>query len=173
VLVAVVAIVWLLLALRGGSATRPLPDGGVAPPPPPDAAPAPALASSPLHELELAALERRLHAEHRRYLAARRRARQLTRTLQHRPGVAEALNLACVVYGSCDTLWRRARCETGGTFSPRAYNASSRASGLLQFLPATWRSTPFGRFSVWSPYANALAAGWMITHGRGGEWECR
>lgn len=165
-------VVWLALSLRA-SGRDPRPDGTATLPPVPSGAPAPAATPLAEHELPLAALHRKLALEHRRYLAARRRARQLTRTLQHRPTVAEALNLACVVYGSCDTLWRRARCETGGTFSPRAYNASSRASGLLQFLPSTWRSTPFGRFSVWSPYANALAAGWMITHGRGGEWECR
>jgi hypothetical protein len=39
--------------------------------------------------------------------------------------------------------------------------------------PSTWRSTPYGVFSVWSPYANALAAGWMHLNGRGGEWSCQ
>ena len=111
--------------------------------------------------------------------ASRARVRQLEtalhrqrRILLGRPHVVEAINLTCAVYGYCATLWRRARCETGGTFSARAYNATSGASGLFQFLPSTWRSTPFARFSVWSPIANALAAGWMHANGRGGEWSC-
>lgn len=125
---------------------------------------------------------------HDRYLAQRTRATALKRTMLHRPSVAEALNLACAVYGGCATLWRRARCETGGTLDPRAANRHSSARGLLQFLTTgpvhrygdhllvdggTWATTPFWRFSVFSPYANALAAGWMIYHGRGGEWDCR
>lgn len=87
--------------------------------------------------------------------------------------VVEAINLACAAYGDCETLWRRAKCETGGTLNPRSFNRSSGASGLFQFLPSTWATTPYRVFSVWSPYANALAAGWMNTHGRGGEWACR
>src|SRR4029434_1451859 len=35
------------------------------------------------------------------------------------------------------------RYESGG--NPYAVNRSSGASGLLQFLPSTWRSTPQGR----------------------------
>jgi len=98
--------------------------------------------------------------------------RRLRRELLHRSSAVEAINLTCAVYGWCSTLWRKAECETGGTFSPTAHNASG-ASGLFQFLPSTWASTPFARFSIWSPYANALAAGWMHEQGRGSEWECR
>jgi hypothetical protein len=85
--------------------------------------------------------------------------------------VTEAIDLACATYGWCSTLWRKARCETGGTFSPTAYNPSG-ASGLFQFLPSTWATTPYRSLSIWSPYANALAAGWMHANGRGGEWAC-
>ena len=84
--------------------------------------------------------------------------------------VTEAINLACAVYGNCSTLWRKARCEShlfAGAHNP------SGASGLFQFLPSTWRGTPFGAFSIWSPYANAMAAGWMHARGRGGEWVCQ
>jgi len=98
--------------------------------------------------------------------------RRQRRLVLSSPHVVEAINLACATFGHCSTLWRKAKCETGGTFSPRAYN-SSGASGLFQFLRSTWLSTPFARFSVWSPYANALAAGWMHEQGRGGEWACR
>jgi len=116
-------------------------------------------------------LRLKLRAEHARYLDARRRTRQLQRVLMHKQSTREALQLACTVYGSCGTLWRRASCESG--FNPRAQNRYSDAAGLFQFLGSTWRSTPFGTLDVFSPYANALAAGWMQANGRGGEWVCR
>lgn len=111
----------------------------------------------------------------RRYKRALRDSR---RTLLERTSTAEAIQLACVTYRvPCSTLWRKARCETGGTFSPLAWNptpiGSEHASGLFQFLPSTFRSTPYGRFSIFDPVANALAAGWMHAHGRGGEWACQ
>lgn len=119
---------------------------------------------------EVPVLEAKLRREHRRYLAARRRARGLHRSLLHRGSVTEAIGLACTVYGSCSTLWRRAKCES--RLDPTARNASG-ASGLFQFLPSTFDSTPFRSLSIFSPYANSLAAGWMIEHGRGGEWSCQ
>ena len=105
--------------------------------------------------------------------ALRARLRQERRLLLSQPNVVEAINLAAATYGYGATLWRKANCETGGTLSPRSLNSSSGAAGLFQFLPSTWASTPYARFSVWSPYANALAAGWMHRQGRGGEWACR
>jgi len=113
----------------------------------------------------------RWRQEHRKVVALRRQLRTSRRLMMHRPAVSEAIGLAAAVYGNGPTLWRKANCESH--LSPRAYNGSSGASGLFQFLPSTWRSTPFGSFSVWSPYANALAAGWMHSAGRGGEWVCR
>jgi hypothetical protein len=115
----------------------------------------------------------RFRHAHRQILTLRHEVRRLHRILIADPKVVEAINLACATYGNCSTLWRKAECETGGTLSPRSLNSSSGAAGLYQFLPSTWASTPYGRFSVWSPYANALAAGWMHTHGRGSEWSCR
>ena len=82
----------------------------------------------------------------------------------------EAIELACSTYGYCDTLHRVAACESGS--SPFARNPSG-AAGLYQFLPSTWQTTPYAAFSIWSPYANAMAAGWMQAHGRGGEWVCK
>jgi hypothetical protein len=95
--------------------------------------------------------------------------------------VVEAISLAAATYGHGAELWRKARCETGGTYDPRSRNPRAvatkygpeHASGLFQFLPSTWRQTPYARFSIWSPFASALAAGWMHAHGRGGEWSCR
>lgn len=96
------------------------------------------------------------------------------RVLMARPTVLEAISLAAVAYRvPYSTLWRKARCETGGTFSPYSKNRHSTASGLFQFLTSTWASTPFAGFSIWDPYANALAAGWMHANGRGGEWVCQ
>jgi hypothetical protein len=108
--------------------------------------------------------------EHRRYLNAAHYARRLIRTLAHRPSTNEAITLACITYGSCSTLWRRARCESG--LNRYAVNSWSGASGLFQFLPSTFRTTPFRGMSIFSPYANAMAAGWMQSVGRGGEWVC-
>lgn len=99
-------------------------------------------------------------------------ARRLRRTLRTDGTVTESINLACLLYGHCARLWEIARCETGGTLNPWSRNGSSGASGLMQFLPSTWRTTPFARFSVWSPYASALAAGYMQRAGRDGEWVC-
>ena len=111
-----------------------------------------------------------------------RRERELTRrllnrlhhqryVLLHRPDVVEAIDLAAATYGNGATLWRKARCESG--LNPAARNLSSAAAGLFQFIGSTWQSTPYARFDPLSPYANALAAGWMHAHGRGGEWSCR
>ena len=145
--------------------------------PPEDPAPLSVPATGkPVHHAVAAAtvqrLRHRLAAEHRRYMTVRHRVQVLTHVLAHDGTTVEAINLACATYGSCSLLWRRADCETGGTFSPRSYNASG-ASGLFQFLPSTWRTTPYSAFSVWSAYANAMAAGWMQAHGRGGEWVCQ
>lgn len=100
------------------------------------------------------------------------RNRQLTRVLRSEPSVDEAINLAAITYSvSGAMLHRKAYCESRKY--PRARNLSSSASGLFQFLSSTWRSTPYAGFSVWSPYANSLAAGWMHKVGRGGEWVCQ
>lgn len=55
--------------------------------------------------------------------------------------------------------------------NPRAYNRSG-ASGLGQFLPGTWASTPQGRagLSVWDPVANTAAINWMLSVGRAREF---
>lgn len=84
--------------------------------------------------------------------------------------VREALALACVTYGHCAWLRRVAWCES--RFDPRARNQSG-ATGLFQFMPATFRATPYGAADIYSPYAQALAAGWLVERGRAYLWECR
>jgi hypothetical protein len=54
----------------------------------------------------------------------------------------------------------------------RAVNPRSGASGLGQFLPSTWRSTPQGRagLSVFDPAANRAAVQYMLAAGRAREF---
>jgi len=155
--------IWLIVATRdvkGDTTTTPTTtEDAIVPMPSPSSTPV-----DPVRDLAIVSLKRQLKHE-------RMRVRALKRTLMHRPSTREALDLACSTYGSCSTLWRRASCESHLNASAR--NAASSASGLFQFLPSTFSSTPYGRLSIWSPYANAMAAGWMIVHGRGGEWVCR
>lgn len=66
-------------------------------------------------------------------------------------------------------LVRKARCES--RLNPFARNPSG-ASGLFQFLPSTWATTPYADRSIWSAKWNSLAAGFMHNVGRGGEWVC-
>jgi hypothetical protein len=115
----------------------------------------------------------RWRREHRLLMAVRAELRRQRRVLLADPHVVEAINLACATFGYCATLWRKARCESGGTFDPRSRNEESGAAGLFQFKLSTFESTPYAPFSVWSPYASALAAGWMHAHNRGHEWACR
>lgn len=63
-----------------------------------------------------------------------------------------------------------ARCESA--LNPRAVNRSSGASGLFQFMPGTWRTTPYAAQDIFDPVANANAAAWMWSVGRRGEWVC-
>ena len=108
---------------------------------------------------------------HERAVNNRRLINRLHRVLLADPDVVEAINLAAATYGNGRMLWRRVQCESH--LNPAAHNASG-AAGLYQFIPSTWSSTPYAGFSVFSPYANALAAGWMMgPAGRAGEWSCR
>ena len=61
------------------------------------------------------------------------------------------------------------RLESRG--DPNARNRSG-ASGLGQFLPATWLSTPQGRagYSVFNAAANRQAIAWMLSVGRAREF---
>jgi soluble lytic murein transglycosylase-like protein len=56
--------------------------------------------------------------------------------------------------------------------NPNAHNRSG-ASGLGQFLPGTWSSTPQGKagMSVYNPAANTAAITWMIANGRAREFD--
>ena len=86
--------------------------------------------------------------------------------------VTSIIYAAAARYGqSGDAMMRVARCESG--LNPSAVNRSSGASGLFQFMPSTWRTTPYAGSSIFDPYANANAAAWMWSVGRKGEWTCQ
>lgn len=111
------------------------------------------------------------HAAAAETRALRRELRRARRA--HAGGVDEALALAAAVYGVPRAeLERVAWCES--RLRPWARNASG-ASGLLQFMPGTFAGTPPGRagLSVFSPYANALAAGWLVSRSGWAPWTCR
>jgi hypothetical protein len=55
-------------------------------------------------------------------------------------------------------------------FDWRVTNASSGAAGLYQFMPRTWRSTPYRRHSPYHPKWAALAAMWMWKRGGYSHW---
>jgi hypothetical protein len=116
------------------------------------------------------------HRLTRRVLEVRRlqgRIAHIRRVPLHRADSLEAIRLASIAYGvDQGQMMAIASCETGGSFNRYSKNPSSSASGLFQFLTGTFAGTPYGRESIWSPYANALAAGWMMAHGRRGEWVC-
>ena len=68
---------------------------------------------------------------------------------------------------------RVAKCESG--YNPNAVNPSSHASGLFQFIPSTWASTPQAKAgkSVFDPVANAQAAAWLYQRQGSRPWVCK
>lgn len=82
------------------------------------------------------------------------------------------INAAADRYGQPrEDMLRVARCES--VLDPKAVNPYSNASGLFQFLPGTWATTPYADQDIFDPVANANAAGWMWSVGRRNEWTCQ
>jgi hypothetical protein len=112
---------------------------------------------------------------HWEYRKAVRRVAALERRIAKAPrsGATYALRLAAAAYRvPYRELRAVARCETGGTFSADAYNSSSGAAGLLQFLASTWNRTPFAAFSRFDPVANSLAAARIVSREGWRQWSC-
>jgi hypothetical protein len=93
---------------------------------------------------------------------------------------AQTIRLATIAYPDFteQRAWRIIRHESWMVPDPiHAYNTTSvngcHATGLYQFLDCTFRSTPYGKagLSIYSPYAQSLAAGYMHEVGRGCEWD--
>jgi hypothetical protein len=57
--------------------------------------------------------------------------------------------------------------------STMGQNVGSHHVGLFQFLRTTFNSTPYRGHRAEDPKWNALAAAWMWSVGRRGEWECQ
>jgi soluble lytic murein transglycosylase-like protein len=95
----------------------------------------------------------------------------------HRYRCADGIVAACIDRAAMRwnvdrwLLRRRAWCES--RMDPGAYNTTSGASGLFQFLPSTWQRTPYAGRSVWSAKWSSLAAAWMQRMGHGNEWTCQ
>lgn len=72
-------------------------------------------------------------------------------------------------------LLRVAYCESH--YNPNAYNASSGASGLFQFLASTWAANSvragYGGASVFDAVANANTAAMMFANQQAGQWSCK
>lgn len=79
---------------------------------------------------------------------------------------------AAAYYGqNGDDMLRVARCESN--LDPNNVTPPYQASGLFQFLPSTWASTPYADQDIFDPEASAYAAAWMWSVGRRGEWVCQ
>ena len=65
-----------------------------------------------------------------------------------------------------------AECESG--LNPGAYNASSGASGVFQFLGSTWAETPWAGDSPFNAADNIAAAYWLFSRDvdTWREWSC-
>jgi transglycosylase-like protein with SLT domain len=77
------------------------------------------------------------------------------------------------VFGNSPGLsWalRVANCESH--YNPLAINRSSGASGLFQFMPATWNANFPGQ-NIWDPYAQARGALKFYNSGRQSAWTCK
>lgn len=81
----------------------------------------------------------------------------------------------CIKYASWrwhysyGTLYNKASCES--TLNPMAVGYGVHY-GLFQFLPSTFKSTPYRGHWIFSAKWNSLAAAWMHHVGRGSEWAC-
>lgn len=90
--------------------------------------------------------------------------------------IESIIRAAAAQWGADPTqLLRVAYCES--RYNPSAYNASSGASGLFQFLASTWAANSvragYGGASVFDPVANANTAAYMFAHSQAGQWACK
>lgn len=90
------------------------------------------------------------------------------------PGAGgDGLAAIYAVFGNSPGLsWalRVANCESH--YNPLAINRYSGASGLFQFMPATWNANFPGQ-NIWDPYAQARAALVFYNAGRQSAWTCK
>jgi hypothetical protein len=93
------------------------------------------------------------------------------------PGDIESIIRAAAARWGADPaqLLRVAWCES--RYNPGAYNASSGASGLFQFMPRTWAANSvragYGGASVFDAVANANTAAYMFANSQAYQWSCK
>jgi G5 domain/Transglycosylase SLT domain len=90
--------------------------------------------------------------------------------------IAGIIRAAAAKYGADETqLLRVAYCES--RYNPNAYNASSGASGLFQFLAGTWAVNSiragYAGAGVFDPVANANTAAYMFANQQARQWACK
>ena len=92
-----------------------------------------------------------------------------------RPSVGFVQDLIRQAFGpqgqaAVDWGLRVAACESG--YNPNAYNPGG-PSGVFQFMPGTFRGTPYGSQNIFDASANVNAAAWYYQHHGGGAWACK
>ena len=96
-------------------------------------------------------------------------------TLEQVVASARPLDPKTYLYQQAPDLAPRLECiiahESG--WNPYSQNPRSKASGLAQFLPSTWATTPSGQLghSPFDPYANIDAAIWLARNKGWTQWE--
>lgn len=100
-------------------------------------------------------------------------------TIQEAPAISSdyysQMKYWCNFYGcNPDTLHRVMMCESGG--NPKAYNPSG-ASGLMQFMPPTFRyySAKAGitNSSIWNTSHQIQTTAYMFSIGEARQWVCK
>jgi soluble lytic murein transglycosylase-like protein len=86
--------------------------------------------------------------------------------------VQDLIRQAFAPQGQAAVDWglRVAGCESG--YNPNAYNPDG-ASGVFQFMPGTFRSTPYGNQNIFDAAANVNAGAWYFQQHGGGAWSCK
>jgi len=90
--------------------------------------------------------------------------------------IESVIRAAAAAWGAdASQLLRVAWCES--RYNPYAVNARSGASGLFQFMPATWAANSvragYAGASVFDPVASANVAAYMFRNGQAGQWSCK
>jgi hypothetical protein len=90
--------------------------------------------------------------------------------------IESTIRAAAAAWGAdASQLLRVAWCES--RYNPAVINARSGASGLFQFMPATWAANSvragYAGASVFDPVASANVAAYMFARGQAGQWSCK
>jgi soluble lytic murein transglycosylase-like protein len=103
--------------------------------------------------------------------------RRVGTRLPSAPAAIEAIirQAAAANGADADQLLRIAWCES--RYDPNAYNPTSGASGLFQFVPPTWATNSvragYAGASPFDAEASANVAAWMFARGSANLWACK